>query len=72
MTANDFFEVVGNRLRIWANRHCEILRCSKCGREYRSSGKNDPGVCPECLAETHFIGGALDNDDSYKGKAETR
>lgn len=61
MNAYDFFEVIGSTLRIWANRHCEIRKCERCGREYRSKVKDDVGVCPECLRETTFIGGPLDD-----------
>lgn len=61
MTANDFFEIIRDRIRIFANRHCEILKCQKCGREYPSRGIRDIGICPDCLREQNFIGGALDD-----------
>lgn len=64
MTSDDFFEFIKGTLRIWANRHGEIKRCQRCGRDYRSAGKNDPRICPECLRETTFIGGPL--DDKYR------
>lgn len=70
MTANDFFEIIKGTLRIFANRHCEILRCKQCGREYPSRGLRDIGICPECLREQTFIGGAL--DDKNTGTEENR
>lgn len=37
--------------------HVETLICKKCGKEYKSTGKKDPGVCKEC--RMIFNGGPL-------------
>ena len=49
--------------------HAETLICKKCGKEYKSTGKKDPGVCKEC--RMIFNGGPLNglevgdlNDDT--------
>ena len=48
-----------NKLRILlVGDHSEVLICKKCGREYKSSGKKDPGVCKEC--RMIFNNGPLD------------
>jgi len=42
---------------------CEILTCKRCGREYPSQGKHDPGYCRECEQEMQphtYDGGPLD------------
>lgn len=59
MIINSFVDFFKDHFRIFANKHCEILMCKKCRREYPSSGKNDIGVCPECIREMNFIGGPL-------------
>ena len=46
MIINSFVDFFKDHFRIFANKHCEILTCKKCGREYPSSGKNDIGICP--------------------------
>lgn len=38
--------------------HAETLICKKCGKEYKSTGKKDPGVCKDC--RMIFNGGPLD------------
>lgn len=38
--------------------HAETLICKKCGKEYKSTGKKDPGICKEC--RMIFNGGPLD------------
>lgn len=38
--------------------HTETLVCKKCGKEYKSTGKKDPGICKEC--RMIFNGGPLD------------
>ena len=45
----------------------EKLRCSKCGKEYVSRGKYDPGICRDCEAKkkAHLIGGPLDGENAY-------
>lgn len=35
----------------------ETMLCKKCGKEYKSTGKKDPGVCKEC--RMIFNGGPL-------------
>lgn len=60
--AEDFKEkasVESNPINLVAENHCEILICSKCGQEYYSSGKHDPGICKNCFAIENFIGGPL-------------
>ena len=57
----DFFKQIADsfkRLRI--NACAETFICKKCGKEYISRGKMDPGICPECKRENTFIGGPLD------------
>ena len=41
------------------NSYAETLICQKCGKEYISRGKNDPGFCKECYKEMNLIGGPL-------------
>ena len=31
--------------------HADKLICRLCGKQYISSGKNDPGFCRQCLRE---------------------
>lgn len=39
----------------------ETLICKKCGKEYFSRGKGDPGICRECEEkEKPLVGGPLD------------
>lgn len=52
-------EEASDQINLVAENHCEILICSKCGQEYYSSGKHDPGICKSCLAIENFIGGPL-------------
>lgn len=70
MIINDFVDFFKDHFRIFANKHCEILRCQQCGREYPSRGLRDIGICPECLREQTFIGGAL--DDRNTSETENR
>ena len=58
MVLSDFWEEFIDRIRIHAK--CETLVCQRCGKEYASRGKHDPGICKECERETTFIGGPLD------------
>ena len=53
--------------KIYAEDHAEKLRCSKCGKEYVSRGKYDPGICRDCEAKkkAHLIGGPLDGENAY-------
>ena len=55
---------------IYAEDHAEKLRCSKCGKEYVSRGKYDPGICRECEAKkkAKLVGGPLDGEDAYDDK----
>ena len=62
MVLNDFLDYFKDHFRIFANKHCEILKCKQCGREYPRRGLKDIGICPECLRENHFVGGPLDDD----------
>ena len=54
-------------ISIYAEDHAEKLTCSKCGREYISRGKWDPGICRECEAKgnSHLVGGPLDGEKAY-------
>lgn len=52
----DFFDILKDRLIIHG--HGETLKCNKCGNEYVSTGKHDPGICKEC--QMIFSGGPLD------------
>ena len=48
-----------NKLRILlTGDHAKTLVCKKCGKEYKSTGKHDPGICKECRMT--FNGGPLD------------
>ena len=38
--------------------HAETLICKKCGKEYKFTGKKDPGICKECRMDLN--GGPLD------------
>lgn len=42
----------------------ETMICKKCGKEYFSRGKYDPGICRECEQEqAQLIGGPLDGNN---------
>lgn len=28
--------------------HVETIVCKRCGKEYKSTGKKDPGICKDC------------------------
>lgn len=51
--------IIDSRGRININSYAETLICQKCGKEYISRGKNDPGFCKECYEEMNFIDGPL-------------
>ena len=47
--------------------HADKLICRLCGKQYISSGKNDPGFCRQCLREMDeenamLIDGPLDGE----------
>lgn len=63
MIINDFIDFFKDHFRVFADKHCEILKCKKCGREYPSSGIADIGICQECQREMNFIGGPMDDDN---------
>ena len=63
MIVNTFIDYFKDHFRIFANKHCELLICKQCGREYPSRGVRDIGVCPECLREGNFMGGPMDDDN---------
>ena len=46
-------------INLVAEDHCEHLICKKCGKEYYSTGKNDSGICEDCIEKENFIGGPL-------------
>ena len=50
-------QIVDSIKRIQINGYSEKLICTKCGKEYQSTGKKDPGICKECMI---FSGGPLD------------
>ncbi len=57
-------------IKIMAEEHAEKLTCRICGRQYVSSGKHDPGFCPDCLREMDeenamLIGGPLDGEKAH-------
>ena len=53
--------------KIYAEDHAEHLTCSKCGKEYVSRGKWDPGICRDCekKQKAHLVGGPLDGEKAY-------
>lgn len=62
MIVDRFVEWIGKRLSIHAI--CETLTCKRCGQEYASRGKYDPGYCKQCEEDMKrcnnvFIGGPL-------------
>ena len=54
-------------ISIYAEDHAEHLTCSRCGKEYISRGKYDPGICRECEREknAHCIGGVYDGEPAH-------
>ena len=62
MITNNFLDFFKDYFRIFADKHCEILKCKQCGREYPSRGLRDIGICPECLRQSNNIGGPLDDN----------
>lgn len=55
------------KVSIYAEDHAEHLICSKCGQEYISRGKFDPGICRECEREknAHCIGGPCNGEPAH-------
>ena len=55
------------KISIYAEDHAEKLYCLKCGKQYISRGKHDPGICRDCEAKekAHLIGGPLDGEPAY-------
>ena len=56
---------------IMAEDHAEKLTCLRCGRQYTSSGKKDPGFCRDCLREMDeenamLSGGPLDGERAHE------
>lgn len=56
---------------IMAEDHAEKLICLRCGRQYISSGKKDPGFCRDCLREMDeenamLSGGPLDGERAHE------
>lgn len=55
------------KVTIYAENHAEKLTCRKCGKQYISRGKYDPGICRECEREenAHCIGGVYDGEKAH-------
>jgi len=55
------------KITIYAEDHAEKLTCSKCGRQYISRGKWDPGICWDCEREknANCVGGPLDGEPAH-------
>ena len=58
-------------MTIMAESHAEKLTCLRCGRQYTSSGKKDPGFCRGCLREMDeenamLSGGPLDGERAHE------
>lgn len=54
---------------IFAEDHAEKFTCSKCGREYISRGKHDPGnLCRDCEVEqiANIVGGPCNGEKAGK------
>lgn len=53
---------------VYAEDHAEKLTCSRCGKQYVSRGKFDPGICRECEKEknAHCIGGVHDGEAAHE------
>ena len=56
---------------IMAEDHADKLICLRCGRQYTSSGKHDPGYCRACLREMDeenamLNGGPLDGHKAHE------
>lgn len=65
MIINEFLEFIKGRLVIHG--HCETLTCERCGQEYPSRGKHDPGMCKECEAKLTLSGGPAGAAAEQKG-----
>ena len=50
-------EGIGN-IRLHA--YAPNIVCDECGTVYVSTGKYDPGICPECQKKKIYFGGPLE------------
>ena len=55
------------KVSIYAENHAEKLCCTKCGQQYISRGKYDPGICRDCEAKQNAvcIDGPLNGEKAY-------